>query len=51
MVEMKGERFTGISIRVYIDLEIAAAGNTEVMSSKMKTMKMLGLNQTVLKIC
>lgn len=30
-----------------VDLEIAAAGNTEVMSSKMKTMKMLGLNDTI----
>ena len=30
-----------------IDLEIAAAGNTEVMSSKMKTMKMLGLNDSI----
>ena len=30
-----------------IDLEIAAAGNTEVMSSKMKTMKMPGLNDSI----
>ena len=30
-----------------IDLEIAAAGNTEVMSAKMKTMKMLGLKDTI----
>ena len=30
-----------------IDLEIAAAGNTEVVSSKMKTMKMLGMNDVI----
>ena len=30
-----------------IHLEIAAAGNTEVVSSKMKTMKMLGLNDII----
>ena len=30
-----------------IDLELAAAGNTEVMSAKMKTMKMLGLKDTI----
>ena len=30
-----------------IDLEIAAAGNTEVVSSEMKTMKMLGLNDVI----
>ena len=30
-----------------IDLEIVAAGNTEVVSSKMKTMKMLGLNDVI----
>ena len=30
-----------------IYLEIAAAGNTEVVSSEMKTMKMLGLNDII----
>ena len=30
-----------------VDLEIAAAGNTEVMSAKMKTMKILGLNDNI----
>ena len=30
-----------------IDLEIAAAGNTEVVSAKMKTMKMLGINDVI----
>jgi len=30
-----------------LDLELAAAGNTEVMRSKMKTMKSLGLNDNI----
>ena len=30
-----------------IDLEIAAAGNTEVMRAKMKTMGMLGLKDSI----
>lgn len=30
-----------------VDLEIAAAGNTEVVSSKMKTMKMLGMDDSI----
>lgn len=30
-----------------IDLEIAAAGNTEVMRAKMKTMKLLDLKDTI----
>jgi len=30
-----------------LDLELASAGNTEVVRSKMKTMKSLGLNDTI----
>ena len=30
-----------------INLEIAAAGNTEVVRAKMKTMKLLALNETI----
>ena len=30
-----------------VDLEIAAAGNTEVMRAKMKTMQMLGLKDNI----
>lgn len=30
-----------------VDLEVAAAGNTEVVRAKMKTMRALGLNDTV----
>ena len=30
-----------------MDLEIAAAGNTEVVRAKMKTMKLLALNETI----
>lgn len=35
------------SIGSGIDLELAAAGNTEVMRSKLKTMRALGLNDTI----
>ena len=30
-----------------VDLELAAAGNTEVVRAKLKTMKALGLNDTI----
>ena len=30
-----------------VDMELAAAGNTEVVRAKMKTMKALGLNDTI----
>lgn len=30
-----------------IDLDIAAGGNTEVVRAKLKTMKMLGLNESI----
>lgn len=35
------------SVGTAVDLEIAAAGNTEVVRSKMKTMKALGLNDEI----
>lgn len=35
------------SIGSGIDLELAAAGNTEVMRSKLKTMRALGLNDAI----
>ena len=31
----------------YLDLELAAAGNTEVVRAKMRTMKSLNLNDTI----
>nr|WP_223303981.1 hypothetical protein [Dokdonella koreensis] len=38
---MLGKAGTGI------DLDLAAAGNTEVVRAKLKTMKSLGLNDTI----
>ena len=35
------------SVGTGVDLEVAAAGNTEVVRAKMKTMKALGLNDEV----
>ena len=35
------------SIGTGVDLEVAAAGNTEVVRSKMKTMRALGLNDVI----
>lgn len=35
------------SIGSGLDLEVAAAGNTEVMRAKMKTMRALGLNDVI----
>ena len=36
-----------IGTGVDLDLELAAAGNTEVVRAKMKTMKSLGLNDSI----
>ena len=35
------------SVGTGVDLELAAAGNTEVVRAKMKTMKALGLNDAI----
>lgn len=35
------------SVGTAVDLEVAAAGNTEVVRAKMKTMKALGLNDEI----
>ena len=35
------------SVGTGVDLELAAAGNTEVVRAKMKTMKALGLNDNI----
>ena len=35
------------SVGTGVDMELAAAGNTEVVRSKMKTMKSLGLDDTI----
>lgn len=35
------------SVGTGVDMEIAAAGNTEVVRAKMKVMKMLGLNDSI----
>ena len=35
------------SVGTGVDLELAAAGNTEVLRAKMKTMKALGLNDNI----
>jgi hypothetical protein len=35
------------SVGAGMDMEIAAGGNTEVMRSKLKTMKMLGLDDSI----
>lgn len=35
------------SVGTGVDLEVAAAGNTEVVRSKMKTMRALGLNDVI----
>lgn len=35
------------SVGTGVDLEVAAAGNTEVMRAKLKTMRALGLNDSI----
>ena len=42
-----GMMLGSIGTGVDLDLELAAAGNTEVVRAKMKTMKALGLNDNI----
>lgn len=42
-----GMMLAGSSKTTFIDLEIATAGNTEVIRSKTKTLSMLGIKETI----